>query len=93
MPIAVETITLFYNTDKVDSPPATWDELLEIAKTSGGIKFDATSIYYDLGFLRAYDGYIFKWEDNMYHVDDIGLGNEGAIQAYTYIKRWLMRVL
>lgn len=87
VPIAVETITLFYNTDKVDSPPATWDELLEIAKTSGGIKFDATSIYYDLGFLRAYDGYIFKWEDNMYHVDDIGLGNEGAIQAYTYIKK------
>lgn len=87
VPIAVETITLFYNTDKVSSPPATWDELLLIAKDSGGIKFDATSIYYDLGFVRAFDSYIFKWENNAYDVEDIGLGNDGAVQAYSYIKR------
>lgn len=87
VPIAVETIALFYNTDKVDSPPSTWDELLEAAKTSGGIKFDATSIYYDLGFVRAFGGYIFKWENNTYDINDIGLSNEGAIQAYSYIKR------
>lgn len=87
VPIAVETITLFYNTDKVSAPPATWDELLQTAKGSGGIKFDATSIYYDLGFVRAFDSYIFKWEDNAYHVDDIGLGADGAVQAYSYIQR------
>jgi arabinogalactan oligomer/maltooligosaccharide transport system substrate-binding protein len=86
VPIAVETIALFYNTDKVDSPPATWDDMLETAKTSGGIKFDATSIYYDLGFVRAFDSYIFKWENNIYDIDDIGLGNDGAIQAYSYIQ-------
>ncbi len=87
VPIAVETITLFYNTDKVSTPPATWDELLLTAKSSGGIKFDATSIYYDLGFVRAFDSYIFNWANNSYDVDDIGLGNAGAIQAYSYIKR------
>ncbi len=87
VPIAVETITLFYNTDKVSAPPATWDDLLQTAKTSGGIKFDATSIYYDLGFVRAFDSYIFKWADNAYDVDDIGLGNAGAVQAYSYIKK------
>jgi arabinogalactan oligomer/maltooligosaccharide transport system substrate-binding protein len=87
IPIAVETITLFYNTDKVDSPPETWDDLLGTAKISGGIKFDATSIYYDLGFVRAFDGYIFKWENNMYDINDIGLGNDGAIQAYSFIQR------
>jgi len=87
LPIAVETITLFYNTDKVSAPPATWDDLLATAKGSGGIKFDATSIYYDLGFVRAFDSYIFKWADNAYHVDDIGLGNDGAVQAYSYINQ------
>lgn len=87
LPIAVETISLFYNTDKVDAPPATWDELLQVAKDNGGIKFDATSVYYDLGFLRAYDSYIFKWEDNAYDVEQIGLGNAGAVQGYDYIKR------
>jgi len=87
VPIAVETITLFYNTDKVAAPPATWDELLESARASGGIKFDATSIYYDLGFLRAFDSYIFQWSDNAYDVADIGLGNDGAVQAYSYLKQ------
>lgn len=87
VPIAVETISLFYNTDKVDTPPTTWDELLQIAGENGGIKFDATSVYYDLGFLRAFDSYIFKWEDNAYDVDQIGLGNAGAVQGYDYIKR------
>ncbi|NLM09321.1 MAG: extracellular solute-binding protein [Clostridiaceae bacterium] len=87
VPIAVETITLFYNTDKVKTPPKTWDDLLSIAKTAGGIKFDATSIYYDLGFVRAFDGYIFKWENNMYNVNDIGLGNDGAVQGYSYIQK------
>lgn len=87
VPIAVETITLFYNTDKVSAPPATWDDMLLTAKDSGGIKFDATSIYYDLGFVRAFDSYIFKWQDNAYEVNDIGLGNEGAVQAYSYIMR------
>ncbi|MFS0726493.1 extracellular solute-binding protein [Paenibacillus sp. 1P07SE] len=87
VPIAVETITLFYNTDKVTAPPATWDELLQTARDSGGIKFDATSIYYDLGFIRAFDSYIFNWADNAYDVDDIGLGNDGAVQAYRYIQQ------
>ena len=87
VPIAVETITLFYNTDKVSAAPATWDELLQSAKTNGGIKFDATSIYYDLGFVRAFDSYIFNWTNNRYDVADIGLGNDGAVQAYSYIKR------
>ncbi|THF79041.1 sugar ABC transporter substrate-binding protein [Cohnella fermenti] len=87
VPIAVETVTLFYNTDKVSAPPTTWDELLATAKTSGGVKFDATSIYYDLGFVRAFDSYIFKWADNAYDIEDIGLGNDGAVQAYGYIKK------
>lgn len=84
-PLAVETVTLFYNTEKCSKAPETWEELLKIAADNGGIQFEASSIYYNLGFVRAFDGYIFKYENNTYDVSDIGLANEGAIQAYEYI--------
>lgn len=87
VPVTVETNALFYNTDKIKELPATWEELLEVAKEQGGIQFEASSIYYDLGFLRAYDSYIFKYEDGNYDVEDIGLGKEEAIKAYTFINQ------
>ncbi len=84
-PIAVETVALFYNTEKISDAPETWEELVEMAKDCGGIQFDSTSIYYDLGFVRAGGGYIFKYENGAYDVTDIGLDNEGAVQAYEFI--------
>ena len=84
-PLAVETTALFYNTDKVTEVPATWEELIDIAVENGGVQFDATSIYYDLGFVRACGGYIFNYENGAYDVTDIGLANDGAIQAYEFI--------
>jgi arabinogalactan oligomer / maltooligosaccharide transport system substrate-binding protein len=87
VPIAVETNALFYNTDKIKSAPATWDDLVEEAKTNGGIQFEATSVYYDLGFLEAFGSYIFKYSDGSYNVDDIGLGSDGAVSAYTYLQK------
>lgn len=84
-PLAVETIALFYNTEKVSEAPVTWEELVEVAKDLGGVQFDATSIYYDLGFVRACGGYIFNYANGAYDVADIGLSNEGAVQAYEFI--------
>ncbi|MDE6738143.1 MAG: maltose ABC transporter substrate-binding protein [Lachnospiraceae bacterium] len=84
-PLSVETTALFYNTDLVSQVPATWEELVEQAADSGGVSFDATSIYYDLGFVRACGGYIFKHENGAYDVEDIGLANAGAVQAYEFI--------
>lgn len=85
-PLAVETVTLFYNTDKVPSAPVTWEELLKVASEQGGIQFEATSIYYNLGFVRAFDSYIFPYNDGVYDVNDLGLGNEGAVKAYQFIQ-------
>lgn len=84
-PLCVETTALFYNTDLVSEVPETWEELVEQAAEGGGVQFDATSIYYDLGFVRACGGYIFKYEDGAYDTTDIGLANEGAVEAYTFI--------
>lgn len=85
MPIAVETNALFYNTEKIDSAPETFDELVSLAETNGGFQFEATSIYYDLGFLRAFGGYIFSYKDGKYDVNDIGLGTSESVEAYNYI--------
>ena len=52
-PLSVETTALFYNTDLVSEVPKTWEELVDQAATDGGVQFDATSIYYDLGFVTA----------------------------------------
>lgn len=85
VPLSVETTALFYNTDFVSEVPDTWEELVEQAVDGGGVSFDATSIYYDLGFVRACGGYIFRYENGAYDVADIGLANEGAVQAYEFI--------
>ena len=87
VPVAVETNALFYNTDKIKELPATWEELLEVATEQGGNQLEASGIDYDLSFLRAYDSYIFKYEDGNYDVEDIGLGKEEAIKAYTFINQ------
>lgn len=84
-PLSVETTALFYNTDMISEVPATWEELVEEAAEAGGVQFDATSIYYDLGFVRACGGYIFNYSDGAYDTTDIGLANKGAVEAYEFI--------
>lgn len=84
-PLSVETTALFYNTELVSQVPETWEDLVAGASELGGVQFDATSIYYDLGFVRACGGYIFKYENGAYDVTDIGLANEGSVQAYEFI--------
>lgn len=84
-PLSVETTALFYNTEMVSEVPATWEELVGQAIDNGGVQFDATSIYYDLGFVRACGGYIFDYKDGAYDTGNIGLANDGAIEAYEFI--------
>ena len=84
-PLSVETTALFYNTELVSKVASTWEELVEQAAQNGGVQFDATSIYYDLGFVRACGGYIFQYKDGAYDTSDIGLANAGAVEAYEFI--------
>ena len=84
-PLSVETTALFYNTELVSKVSSTWEDLVEQAAQNGGVQFDATSIYYDLGFVRACGGYIFQYKDGAYDTSDIGLANAGAVEAYEFI--------
>ncbi len=86
-PITVETPFLFYNTDRVPEAPQSWEEMVELAKENGGIVYEATSVYYNLGMLRAFDSYIFQETDTGYDTSDIGLGNANAVKAYEFVNQ------
>lgn len=85
LPIAIESIALFYNTDKVKTAPATFEDLVTQAQKAGGLMFDASNFYYAYGFVRSQGGYVFGNSNDKYDVKDIGLGNDGAKKAYGFL--------
>lgn len=91
LPYAAENVTLYYNTELVDTPPATVEELTAACDalgdaiencwgiTGGGTLPDA---YHNFGFVSAGGGYIFGFSpETGFDVDDIGLDSEGAISG------------
>jgi arabinogalactan oligomer / maltooligosaccharide transport system substrate-binding protein len=94
VPYAVENIAFFYNTDMVETPPATWDEVVEMSKQ---IMADGTAEY---GWIRqegdpyhffpiqtAFGGYIFGLDDlGNYTADDVGVDNEGSVASLEFVQ-------
>ena len=94
VPYAIENIALFYNTDIVETPPTTWQEVLDMSKQ---IQADGTAQY---GFIRqqddpyhfypiqtAFGGYIFGLDDQgNYNPEDVGVDNAGSVAALQYIQ-------
>jgi arabinogalactan oligomer / maltooligosaccharide transport system substrate-binding protein len=91
-PQFVESVALIYNRDMVPEPPATWDELVQIATdlTEGdtyGFAFPLLEQYHEGPFLQGFGGYIFEYgEESGFNVEDIGLNNEGSIQALQFLR-------
>lgn len=90
-PKVVETLVMFYNKDKISQPFETLEQYKQYSKsqTDGNFgligKFD--QIYYAFGAINAYGGYIFAQDESgNYNVEDLGLSNEGAIEAVKYLK-------
>lgn len=85
-PIWVESVALIYNKDMIVTPPATWDELVTAATevTAGdvyGFGFPLLEQYHEGGFFNGLGGYVFKYQDGVFDIDDIGLNNEGGVAA------------
>lgn len=89
LPYAAENVTLYYNTELVDAPPATVEELTAACDalgdaiencwgiTGGGTAADA---YHNFSFISAGGGYIFGFSPQTgFDVADVGLDSEGAI--------------
>lgn len=95
LPKVVETLVLFYNKDLLPKPFDTLAEYYsysqERVKEQGNYgllgKFD--QIYYSYGAVAPYGGYIFKRDDKgNFNVEDLGVANDGAVEAVTYLKSW-----
>jgi maltose-binding protein MalE len=95
MPYAVENLAFFYNTDIVSTPPATWDEAMQIGadfkaaytgeEEAYAIALSGTS--YDIYPLEtSFGGYIFGMnEDGSYNAKDLGLNSDGMVAALSFI--------
>jgi maltose-binding protein MalE len=92
VPYATENLGFFYNTDLVTTPPTTWAQVLEIARTlkaEGKIDYAfamAGGGYENLPVLTAFGGYIFGHEANgAWNPTDVGLDSPGMIAGVTYL--------
>jgi len=88
MPYATENLAFFYNTDLVETPPTTWDEVIStgealIASGQATYVMAVTGTTYDMyPFYTAYGGYIFGKDDaGNWNPQDLGVDNEGMVEA------------
>ena len=93
VPYATENLGFFYNTDLVETPPTTWDEMLEMARTlkaDGKVEYAIAIVgdpgYNSLPIQTAFGGYIFgKDEAGALNAQDLGLDSEGEIAGVQWM--------
>ncbi|MCX7923696.1 MAG: maltose ABC transporter substrate-binding protein [Clostridia bacterium] len=88
LPLAMDAMALFYNTDMVQTPPETFDEFIEQAKKVG-FMYNIADLYSSYAFLAGNGAYVFKNTDGTYDISDIGLGNEGAVKGYDLLGKFV----
>lgn len=92
MPYATENMGFFYNTDMVETPPTTWDEVVSMGEA---LMDEGTATYimavtgttYDLYPLyTSFGGYIFgKDADGNWNPDDLGIDSPGMIEGVQWL--------
>ena len=91
-PTGIETYALFYNKDLVTKVPETWDELIATSKeftnkaeNDYGFMMEVGNFYFVYSLIGGYGGYVFG--DNNTNANELGLNNEGAVQAGKLMQR------
>lgn len=86
-PKSVETYALFYNKELIAEPPATWDEVIEFAKSYNdpannkfAIMFENGNFYFGYPFVASYGGYVFGNDGS--DGSDLGVNTEGAVKGF-----------
>lgn len=90
IPISMETYALFYNTDKVQTPPATLDDLIKLGQQVG-FQYDINNFYFSFAFIAANGGYVFKNNGGALDPNDIGLNNDGAKKGLALLKDFVKK--
>ena len=83
-PIAVEAVTLVYNKDLVDTPPASFEDLAKAGDAS--ILWDYNNTYFTMPMLMAGGGYAFQKVDGVYDGSATGVNTDGAIAGAQVLK-------
>ena len=83
-PVAVEAVTLVYNTDMVAEPPASFEELAAAGESA--ILWDYNNTYFTMPMLMAGGGYAFQKVDGVYDGTTTGVNTEGAIAGAEVLK-------
>ena len=93
VPLAVENIGFFRNTELVPDAPATWDEVAEVgtALVDEGLAESAIGFpdltYNTYPLFTTFGGYIFgRNDEGSFTIDDIGINNEGMVQGLQYVE-------
>ena len=87
-PLSIESLCMYRNPDLVPEPVTTWDQFQTVAPglLSSGVPYPIileANAYLFIGMLTAFGGYCFRYDPatGVYDVNDVGLDNEGSIQA------------
>jgi maltose-binding protein MalE len=97
VPYAIENIGFFYNTDLVETPPATWDEVRTMSQEiidSGAAQYgwirQEGDPYHFFPLQTAFGGYIFGLtETGDYTADDVGVDNDGSVASLEFVQGML----
>lgn len=91
-PVFSESLILFRNTDIIPEAPATWEELVQMATEATtddgqyGFGFELLQQYYQGAFFHAFGSYIFADNEGTLDFEDIGLNNEGGVEAAKFLR-------
>jgi len=87
-PVGVEAVSLIYNKKLVSAPPASFEEIANIAVPEGTtrIMWDYANTYFTFPLMMANGGYAFQKKDGVYDGTDTGVNNEGAVIGATLVK-------
>lgn len=92
-PYALEAVALIYNQDLISEPPKELSEVISIHKSlkaknkdQFALLYDYRNFFFSFPVLSAAGGYIFKNNDGVLNIKDIGLNNLGAIKGVKLLK-------
>ncbi len=85
-PLAVEAVTLIYNTDLIETPPASFEEIKDLELDGAKILWDYNNTYFTMPMLMAGGGYAFQKVDGSYDGSATGVNTDGAVAGAEVLK-------
>lgn len=86
-PVSVEAVHLIYNTNLIETPPSSFEDLIAMSYDGQKILWDYNNAYFTMPLLMANGGFAFQKIDGSYDGSKTGVNNEGAIKGATMLKR------